>query len=55
MSGPRIWDQSPTLPRIGVEALAAASVGHDDFPSPKRRFRGKDRPPDETRGRFPTL
>jgi len=24
MSGPRIWDQSPTLPRVDVEALAAA-------------------------------
>src|SRR5216117_2361056 len=27
LSGARIWDQSPTLPRIDVEALAAASTG----------------------------
>src|SRR6266480_7688621 len=38
LSGARIWDQSPTLPRIGVEALAAASDAMMISPSPKRRF-----------------
>src|SRR4029077_17072468 len=35
LSGARIWDQSPTLRRIGVEVLAAAIRGelrHDDSP-----------------------
>ena len=35
LSGARIWDQSPTLPRVDVEALAAASAGMI-FPSPKK-------------------
>ena len=35
LSGARIWDQSPTVPRIDVEALAAASAGMI-FPSPKK-------------------
>src|SRR5439155_5930402 len=34
LSGPCIWDQSPTLRRIGVEALAVASSGMMIFPSP---------------------
>src|SRR5438309_12027893 len=38
LSGARIWDQSPTLRRLGVEALAVASSGMMIFPSPKRRF-----------------
>ena len=47
LSGPCIWDQSPTLRRIGVEALAAASAGM----MIRRRLREvsqkKNRPPEE--------
>ncbi len=35
LSGARIWDQSPTLPRIGVKALAA-SAAMMISPSPKK-------------------
>jgi hypothetical protein len=55
LSGPCIWDQSPTLHRIGVEKLAVASSGMMIFPSPKRRFPEKDRPPDEHRRPVTTL
>jgi len=53
LSGARIWDQSPTLRRIGVEKLAAASAGmmilrrlKEVFPEKKSASRG-------TGGRFP--
>ena len=53
LSGARIWDQSPTPRRIGVEKLAVASAGlmilrrlKDVFPEKKPASRG-------TRGRFP--
>ena len=53
LSGPCIWDQSPTLRRIGVEKLAVASAGmmilrrlKEVFPEKKPASRG-------TRGRFP--
>jgi len=55
LSGARIWDQSPTLRRIGVEALGEATAGMMIFPSPKRRFPEKDRPPDENKRPVPTL
>ena len=40
LSGARIWDQSPTLRRVDVEALATASAGMI-FPSPKETFSRK--------------
>src|SRR5438034_11225423 len=40
LSGARIWDQSPTLPRIDVEALAP-SASMMIFPSPKKTFSRK--------------
>jgi len=53
LSGPCIWDQSPTPRRIGVEKLAVASAGlmilrrlKEVFPEKKSASRG-------TRGRFP--
>jgi hypothetical protein len=55
LSGARIWDQSPTLRRVGVKALVVASARMMIFPSPKRPFPEKDRPPDENKRPVPTL
>jgi hypothetical protein len=55
MSGARIWDQSPTLRRIGAEELPAASAGMMILRRLEEVFPEKDRPPDENKRPVPTL
>ena len=47
LSGTRIWDQSPTPRRIGVEKLAVASAGMMILRRLKEVSQKKNRPPEE--------
>ena len=47
LSGPCIWDQSPTLRRIGVEKLIMASAGMMILRRLRYVSQRKNRPPEE--------
>src|SRR5207248_10308725 len=47
LSGPCIWDQSPTLRRIGVEKLIVASAGMMILRRLRHVSQRKNRPPEE--------